>query len=294
MRSLKTLLLNTGLRCTHTLFISATVLLGMSGCDSTSEIGQETDPGVVKFAIPESIRTVSAVDLNAVQAIATVNNEETSLTRNGNQFQTTISVEVNSQVTVSLLFRETLPDGTVIDLAMHPAVTRIITTSDQRLEFFESGYQTDFDFDGDGISNIAERELNTDPLTPSNLPLTRTIDVSFNLPGIILEPQITQAITTFSGAPRAVRRDGNFFQITGTASTGNNVIIKVILRQLQQFDGINQTIVIADASRSVPIGIDNMDIQLEDSDFNFDIDSDGDGRNNLQELRQGTNPLISD
>ncbi len=297
MRSLKTCLHYINHTCTRALFFPIVFAWALLGCDGTTSptADTETSQGVLNLAVPEKIRTVSAINLDAVQAIATVNNEDIVLSRSGDGFQATLTIDVNSQVTISLRFLETLPDGTVITLAEHPAVTRNITDSDQRLEFFSNNYETDaFDFDGDGVSNIDERELETDPLVPSNIPSDRIIDVSFNLPGIILEPQITQAITSFSGGPRAVRRDGNFFQITGTAPTSSEVVIEVILRQLQQLEGNNQTIVIANATRTVPLGIDDEIIQLTDSDFNFNIDSDGDGRNNLQELQQGTNPLVND
>ena len=120
-------------------------------------------------------------------------------------------------------------------------------------------------------------------------PDNRTITINFSLPLIINDPQITQVIATIAGTPRAVRRDGNDFEISGLATTRSTVSVEVIL--LQRLDsGIS--LVLANATSSIPIGAQAVTVELTDDDFNFDRDQDGDGITNLDELQNGTDPVL--
>ncbi len=264
----------------------------LNACDSVSDINYgEITPDQISIELPQRIRNASAVDITAVTAVATVNGVEHTLIRNGGRFEASITVPSNSTVNVALLFTETLPSGAVINLARHPTVSTSVGTDNQTLEFFDDAYDTSsFDADGDGFSNIAERELGTDPLVFSNTATQRNIVVSFDLPADIPDPPVTQVIATFAGIPRAVRRTGNRFEVSGTVSTASEISIEVIL--LQQFNG--QRVVLATARQSLGVGIDAETIPLSSGDFDFNEDTDGDGRNNADEIRAGTNPFIQD
>ncbi|OED39075.1 hypothetical protein AB833_16150 [Chromatiales bacterium (ex Bugula neritina AB1)] len=266
------------------------ILSVLGGCDGSAELSSGIASNEqITVSLPERIRNAAAVDLNAVQAVATVNGEEHILTLNGGKFQASISVPSNTSFTIRLDFSETLPSGISIVLASYQENISVAGTN-QTVEFFDSDYNTNFDNDGDGFSNIAERELNTDPLTFSNTPTLRTLDVEFNLPSVIPDPLVTQVIATFSGVPRAVRRTGNRFEVAGSVATGSEVAIEVIL--LQQFN--NQRVILAVANQTLDVGVNAETLQLDDSNFDFDQDPDGDGRINIDELQAGTNPFVRD
>ncbi len=274
------------------LCLAIALLLSLSACDSgpVDKVAGQMSSGEISLAVPDRIRNVRDIDLNNVIAIATVNDVDYRMTLTNGRFQTTITVDANSAVSVNLRFSERLEGGTEIILAQHAPVTRQVGSANETIEFFDADYNTDFDRDGDNISNIDERNLGTDPLVSSNIPENRTLTVSFNLPALIPDPQTTQAIVTYGGVPKGVSRTDNRFQITGSAPTSADITIEIIL--LQRFN--NQRIELATATEFVPAGVNAEDFQLVSSDFDFNKDRDGDGRTNVQELRLGTDPFVPD
>lgn len=278
---------------TPNLCLAITLLLSLTACNSNSSnsVAGQLDTGEITLAVPDRIRNVQAIDLENVIAVANVNDVDYPMSLINGRFQTTtaITVDANSSVRVNLRFSERLDGGAEIILAQHTQVTSV-QNSNETIEFFNADYNTDFDRDGDSISNIDERNLGTDPLVFSPIPANRTLNVTFDLPALIPDPQTTQAIVTYAGVPKAVSRTGNRFQISGSAPTSADITIEIIL--LQRFN--NQSVVIATATEFVTAGVDVLNILLASSDFDFDKDRDGDGRTNVQELRLGTNPFIAD
>ena len=266
------------------------LLLNACGSDeSTSSIEIQSDQ--LSLSVPERIRQVQALDIENVEAIATVNGQQFELARNGNQFRASMTIPSNSSINVSILFRERLDNGGVLDLANFSSSLEIGTVN-QTLQVFEDEFNdSPFDDDNDQISNLVEREEGTDPFVFDTRPDNRSITINFSLPRIINDPQITQVIATIAGTPRAVRRDGNDFEISGIATTRSAVSVEVILLQRLE-SGIS--LVLADATRSIPTGVQAVAIELTDDDFNFDRDQDGDGRTNLEELQNGTDPFRQD
>ncbi len=271
-----------------------TLALLLSACDTQNPVGG-MDNHSIELGIPAKIRNVAAVNLDAVTAIAnvTINNEDTGqdypLTRAGNRFQTTISLENATSVAVNLRFSERLGSGDVISLARHGQVTQTVGNGNIVMEFFESGFDDNFDDDNDGITNLQERNLGTDPLTPSQVRQNRQLNVEFTLPGTLPDPLVTQSIVTFAGVPRAVSRVGNNLTITGNITTLSEVDIEVVL--LQRVN--NRQVVLATATRTVPAGFDDLSQQLTDGEFDFSRDDDGDGQTNVEEVRNGTDPFTS-
>lgn len=271
-----------------------TLAVMLSACDAQSPAGSINNNSI-ELGIPTKIRNVAAVNLDAVTAIAnvTINNEgggqDYSMARVGDRFQTTISLENATSVSVNLRFSEQLDSGDVINLARHSQITREVGSGNIVMEFFEGGFDDNFDDDNDGITNLQERNLGTDPLTPSQVRQNRQLSVEFTLPANLPDPLVTQSIVTFDGVPRAVSRVGNNLTITGSITTLNDVDIEVVL--LQRVN--NRQVVLATATRTIPAGFDDLSQPLTDGDFDFSRDDDGDGQTNLEEVRNGTDPFTA-
>ena len=269
--------------------MASVIALGLSGCiGGEAPPAGQLDSGMIELGIPAQIRQVSAVNLDAVSAIANVNNVDYQLTRNGDSFQTTITLDNVSSIAVNLRFAETLESGYVLNLARHTQVTRIVDSDNITMEFFDSDYDTDFDDDGDSVSNLQERELGTDPTFTDNA--TRNLTLNFTVPSIVPDPDVTQPIVTFSNTPRVPRTQptGNAFTVTGSVGSG---VIPVEVRLTQQVVFGNGRVVMAIANTTVASGFDDVTLELFDNDFDFSRDDDGDGITNVEEVRNGTDPF---
>lgn len=278
-------------RSARMLALCLPVISSLIACDGdyTDTVTGELSAGDLSLNLPSRIRNISAINPNAVRAIATVNNQQFPLARTSDgTYQTSITLSANTPVSVSVSFSETLTSGTVIELARHPAIERNTGSNDLTLQFFDNNYETaNFDLDGDGCSNIVEREVETNPLINDAIPANFVRGVSFDLPASIPNPELSQAIVTVAETPRAVRKTGNRFQSSGAVSQCSNAAINVLL--LQQYNG--STLVVATATVSHGT---NANIELSTNDFNFNEDADGDGRTNVTELQNGTDPFVQD
>lgn len=269
------------------------LLYSCGGENNTTQMHIQDDG--LSLDVPNRIRQVQALDIERVEAIATVAGQQFQLNRTGEQFRISLSIPANSTVEVSILFQERLDDGGVLALTQHNS-TLSLGSNNQTLQLFDDDFDdTPFDNDNDQISNLAEREQETDPFEFNNPtdpgPENRDFTIRFALPTIINEPQITQVIATIAGTPRAVRRDGNDFEITGTATTRQSVRVEVIL--LQRLDN-GVSLILANAVRTVPVGVQDVLLELTDNEFDFSRDEDGDGRTNLDEVQNGTDPTRPD
>lgn len=268
------------------------VIGSLVACDGNynDTVTGELSEGELSLNLPARIRNISAINPNAVRAIATVNNQQYPLTRaNDGTYQTSITVNADSAVSVSVSFSETLPGGTAINLASHPAIERNTGSNDLTMQFFDNNYETaNFDLDGDGCSNIVEREVETNPLVNDTLPANFERSVSFNIPASINslpEQLLFRPIVTIGNIIRAATINQNNVQSTGRVPQCANAEIQVLLRIT-----INgNSLVVAQASVPHGTSVNNV---LSESDFNFNEDADGDGLTNLTEIQNGTDPFV--
>jgi len=253
--------------------------------DQANTVQTESGSGL-EFQLPVAVRESLAVDLNQVSGFANVNGRNFQMQRNNERFSVEIpDIPVNSDVDINITFIETLPNGGELTLAESDPQTFSVNESDQTIEFFQDQYNFPDD-DGDGLSNLAERNNETDPFT-AEITGTRTLVVQFSIPQIVQDPAITQVIALFADIPRPISSLAGVVEITGIVASG--VPVNVDIRLIQQFE--NQAVLIADAIETLGAGVDNAILTLTDDDFDFLIDSDNDGITNLDELQQGTNPF---
>lgn len=269
------------------------VISSLVACGGEGEANSSTADliaGELSLNMPSRIRNINAINPNAVSAVATINNQRFPLTRgNDGRFQTSITVNTNTDISVGVSFSETLPGGANIELASHPAIESNTGNDNLTIQFLESNYETDnFDVDGDGCSNITEREVDTNPLVNDAIPANFVRSISFNIPaGISSLPDqnLLEARVQIVGIGRAAIRIDNSIQSSGALTQCSNSEILVLLRY-----GLPNNILTI-ASAIVPHGT-SANVVLSESDFDFNEDADGDGITNLTELQSGSNPFV--
>ena len=267
-------------------------MLALSSCGGETDTSSVfIDPGAeseLSIALPVKIRESLTVDFTQVTGVATVNGIPNVMTQTANGFTVTVpGIVANSTATIELSFTERLPNGVPLILAATEQLALQIGAVDQTVTIREDQYSYNFDDDGDGISNIAERDNDSDPLVPENT-INRLINVEFDLPSIIEQPAITQIIVLIADSPRAFARTGNTINVQVLVSTSTPIDIDI--RLSQQFNG--EAVRLASATDILEAGEDAVQITLVDSDFDFlSFDDDQDGIPNIVELQNGGDPF---
>ena len=135
----------------------------LSACDSSqnpsvqvqSNAADNSAP-IVAFAIPDRIRTSQSVNLQATRATVDTSAGPVVMTRNGDQFQGTIRVEPGSTFTFTLSIFEEV-GGQSIVYATSTGSSNEPVNRDFEITL-SAGNFTYPDDDGDGASNLQERE----------------------------------------------------------------------------------------------------------------------------------------
>ena len=145
-----------------------------SGQSTSSVVSTQSVPGsgepTIAFPMPERIRTSQTVDLNATSATLSTSAGPVSLTRDGDQFVGSIMVAQGSTFTFSLSISEDV-DGESIDLATASGAVNEPINMDLQITISANNFSFPDD-DGDGFSNLDEREAGSNPAlsfsTPDN------------------------------------------------------------------------------------------------------------------------------
>lgn len=165
------------------------LLLLVSACDSNNNNQTlSTDPqNQVSLSPPPRIQNIRAIDSNALFAeivvsynISTDAGTEQTVTstqtaiRQGqsNNWLTSIDVPGNTEFSLNIIWYDTVDAPQRLDLAeLSRTLQSGLSDTTIALSFLFSDYDSSaFDFDGDSISNLEERENGTDPLVADSVP----------------------------------------------------------------------------------------------------------------------------
>ncbi|MDO6460228.1 sugar-binding protein [Granulosicoccaceae sp. 1_MG-2023] len=142
------------------------VLISLAACSS-----EETGPQAgaeLRVSVPAFISSVRSVDLSALTATLELNGESRTMTRSGDVWSTTVSVAANSTHTLSLSWSETVR-GRALPLGQY-STSVSVGESAQTVVIASEDYNSEgFDLDGDGVSNLQERALSTNPFLDNTL-----------------------------------------------------------------------------------------------------------------------------
>ncbi len=261
--------------------VAATVI-ALASCDSSVD-QLETDR--LTLSTPDRIRNAQAINPAAVSALATVNGVEVFLNQAGNgTFSGNVSVPANSVVSMSIQFTEQV-SGEALVLATQTQQVRTGSTDDQ-VTIRRSAYNFDaHDADGDSVSNIIEREENTNPRDENDAPPMVNINVVAAHPeGVGSDSSGKYAVEASIGnSVRLLEQSGNQFR--GTFYTVEKSPVMVSAEYIENVTG--QKLSVASQSYELSSVFDQQTVTFSQNGYQLS-DRDGDSQSDLSELIAGT------
>ncbi len=251
-------------------------------------LNTSTNGSELRIAEPLRLRSIRDIDPAAVRAVALVNGVETELQRNASGlFAGQIEVPAQSNFTVSIEYYE-LYAGEKLTLARTEQAINT-STQDTTLTLQRSDYSYAFDNDGDGVSNILEREHNTSPLDSVQSPELVSIDVFVPRPSQLESIGFTNYQIEASVGSSSHAAESSIGEYRRTFTVVRQDPLSVSVRILELSTGQQLTI----GSQTVQIaGVQDLQsLTVAAADYNFQFDQDADGISNLDELSAGSDPF---
>lgn len=280
--------------------LAGTVLLTLSACDSTSQQPVDTlavnETGVA-IALPQRIREIGALDVNDITAMATVNGVEVPLSRSGDgSYRGQIQVAARSTFPVIIEFSENFTGNTLV-LASN---TQQVTTSNSNavVNLRRSDYDYDsHDSDNDSVSNIVEREEDTDPLDGTDSPEMINVTVVAQRPALLAGSAFNRFFLegTVGNSVKRLVASGNEFR--GEFRVPKREPLSATVNLIETVTG--DEVSVSDQSQQLATLTDQQTVTFNSGEYSGG-DRDGDGRSDLAELLAGTdiytpgNPGVND
>ena len=281
-------------------------LLGLSACDtnqSNEHSGVVTahgnGSGSVGFEPPSMLLQSRAVNPEQLLLTVTVNGREIKVepvtNSDGSQsWAGSLRVERGSNLQIIVTWSEAFR-GQVLDLAQASEnfTVPVNPESDIVIRFVAGDYYTGFDQDQDSISNLSERNANSDPLVneaPSDPIVLVNAGISAQLPDRLrdISNDINEDLYVVAEIDRTaieISREENEWRGETTVPTDADVLINFTV-----YTSINRDVPIARWRDTRNVG-DGIFIEIQPEDYDYQFNTDGDDLINVQELLDGSNPL---
>ena len=169
--------------------LATTLLLAavMSGCteSATTAATSVNANSIQMLPVPAGILSSRAIDIDQLEVEVIVNGERLQAIRQGNSWQVSFLVSPGDNISLTITWFENF-EGTRLPLANWSDSLSVL--ANQNIAINPADYITDiFDNDGDGSSNLDERDAGTPPLPTTQVPdmdFDGVLDVSDNCPAI--------------------------------------------------------------------------------------------------------------
>jgi len=273
-------------------------LLGLGACHSQSDSQSAANNGQtapseltiegssLSVELPSQLRTINEVNPQAVQAIVTINGVESELQRGANgQFSGQITVPAQSGFSVRIDFYEAY-SGQRLTLA-RAEKTISTTNDDQSLQLQPGDYDyNSFDFDGDNVSNIVERQYNTSPLDSEQRPELVEVDVVAAPAAVALAAGFTDYLIEATVGSESITAAASAGQLNHTFTVVKQDTLTASVRLIENRTG--QSVTIGTQVEQIVNPPEYTLIIFEGADYNLFQDQDNDGFSNIDELIAGT------
>lgn len=282
--------------------LSALVLVSalLISCESANDVMISTTgdgAAEVDLTPPEFIAQARAVDPDSLVLEVTINGSAAELTRNAaGQYVGIVMVPSNSNVEIRVRWLQRDSGQTDLDLAV--AETTLLVSASQStaaIDFGDEDYNRSFDYDQDGVSNLAELNAATNPRVFDD-PVDPVVEVTLNLRFAM--PEILQgvddetresvfAVAQVNERNVALSRNGEVWIGTALVAQGSDAFVEATF-----YDSAERSVRLAQVRRNEAVGDGGLVLFSADS-YESAFDDDTDGLNNIAEITGGSNPLDS-
>jgi len=287
-----------GLRVLTLLVCSLASLLIISGCSEQPSVVMEHDKYgnlSTSFSPPAMLTQSRAVDQSALRLNIVVNQVSypVEVTAGAESEKLTIPVTRGERLTIVVTWSE-LYKNRLLPLAQARTEETIpVNAEDDYPIVVNNAYRTDFDFDSDTVSNLAERNANTDPTVRDvlaepvdNVPVKFKASTPERLKNVA--DNIDQSITANAIVDRALftlTREGDNWVGETIKPANTDVLISYTF-----FSNLRPNVRLASWDGTINSNEAGTTVETASNQYDYQIDNDGDGIDNLEEIILGTNP----
>lgn len=266
----------------------------LSSCGGESDSRAPTDPAQIKVYVPDEVRQAKLPDAGTLLAYLTLDNGSRRTMTVGTREATISLTEIpfgEHTFTVEFEFDSDDFGQNIVLSRASQAVD--ITASSNSISFDSANYDTDFDNDDDGRTNLEELNDNLNP-NVANLAENDPLMISFDIPDIIANQsfpsggQLRVFITVDSDDPQEMTMSDTSASISLLNVTIEEHLFVVEFRFVSDSNQTSTVLASAESLHTVESSVTPP--EFLESDFSTDIDDDEDGRNNLDEIVQETDP----
>ncbi len=269
----------------------------LAACDSQQQLPPDelritnADASAANFSVaaPSRVRSISAIDPNNLRAVVLINGIETPLQRNSaGQFIGQVVVPAQSNVALSVEFYEIFAGQNLTLATTNQSVAT--DTQDTSVNISRTDYTYDsYDDDGDNVSNIVERESNTNPLDAAESPELVSITITAELP----EEAVDAGLSNYS---IEVSVGSTVFEVAASAGQFQNTFVvprqeplTIDVRVIESQSG--QQLTIGSQTTQLPTVNQSQSLLFIAENYSYQFDQDSDGVSNIDELIERTDPL---
>ncbi len=278
--------------------LASLLLTACNNSDSGTINSDETGATTMAFS-PPAVISQSRIASDDLMLEILVDGTAVPLSRNeAGQWVGTTMVPSNSNVEVIVNWSEDLAvyvNGPLLLATATKELNVAAGATSAQLTFLNSEFDTSIDTDGDGRSNLAERNDNFDPLdddSPGVAITTVPVRISLELPASLSDaPEATkQAITataSLNGQQITLTREGDLWMADTFAAENSSVFVSATFYDSSQ---LGSRLAVVQRSQDIAGAAT---LLFFANDYSSTFDDDSDGLSNALEVTNGSNPKDS-
>ncbi|OED43059.1 hypothetical protein AB833_04545 [Chromatiales bacterium (ex Bugula neritina AB1)] len=271
--------------------LAASLIVGCESGDSQVTDTLTVDSTGLSVPLPQRIRSITALDPDDISALAMVNGVQVPLSRSGDgSYRGQTQVAARSTFPVTIEFSETFSGNKLVLASNSQQLSTSDSNASVRLRRYEYDYDS-HDSDNDSVSNIIEREEDTDPFDGTDSPEMVGVSVLAQRPSALGSSGFSDFIVeaTVGNSIRRLTASASGNGFTGEFRVPRRTPLPVTVSLVELVTGNDFRV--SNQSQQLSVLTDQQSVVFTADAYSAE-DRDGDGQSDLAELIAGTN--ISD